>query len=203
MTPPDPLSFFPFLTAAFGVVLGLSISTTLNGIGQILKARPRVRVYWVHLVWVAQVLLTVVQCFWSLLQNREVFVTLNFFEYLGFWLYPISLYLLTTLLFPKLDDDRDVDLRAHYYANHRWFFAIASLPPTLFLLFHFIYLELPATHLGNVFLVVFLGITATLAATARSRVHEVLTPAMPVLFVFVIALFRIQATATSGALAAP
>ena len=197
----SPSAYFSFITAALSIVLGLGIVTCLKGVGDTLINRGRVRPYWVHGVWVGQTLLTQIQCFWTLLQNRDIIVELTFFEYLFFWMYPLALYLLSVMLFPDIGSDDEVDLRAHYYENHRWMFAVATVPPLLFLAFHLIYLDLPVISLQNAFPTLFAGITATLAITERSRVHAVLTPVLPVLFLVVIGLYRLQASGTAGQLA--
>ena len=195
-------AYFSFLTAAFSIVLGLGIVTCLNGVAETLINRVRTRIYWVHLVWVGQVLLTQVQLFWTLLQNRDVIAGLTFFEYVAFWTYPLALYLLSALLFPSNDDrDASVDLRAHYYANNNWFFGVATVPPVLFLVFHLVYLDIPVVSLQNLFPAALAAITVALALTDRPAVHAALTPVLPVLFVVAIALYRMEAAATTGAMA--
>jgi len=196
-----PSDYFSFITAAISIVLGLGMVTCLNGIAQMLLHRNRLRTYWVPIVWAGQVLLTQIQCFWTLLQNRGVIINLTFFEYVAFWLYPLALYLISALLFPSYDDEDAPDLWTHYYANHRWIFGVGTVPPVLFLAFHLIYLDIPLISLQNAFPALFAAITITLALTARARVHAVLTPVLPALFVVVIALYRLQPEGTSGVLA--
>lgn len=197
----SPSDYFSFVTAAISIVLGLGIVTCLNGVATMLINRNQVRTYWIHVVWVVQVLLTQVQCFWTLLQNRRVIMELTFFEYVVFWLYPLALYLLSALLFPSDDVNASINLREHYYDNHRWIFAVGTVPPVLFLGFHLIYLDIPLFSLQNAFPALFGVITTTLAITDRPRVHAALTPVLPALFVIVIALYRLQPEGTSGALA--
>lgn len=192
--------YFSFITAAISIVLGLGIVTCLNGVAKMLIYRTRVRIYWVHIVWVGQVLLTQLQCFWTLLQNRSVIVGLTFFEYVGFWLYPLALYLISALLFPPHDDGESVNLRSHYFNNHRWIFTVGTLPPLLFLAFHIIYLDIAVFSVQNAFPVLIALITTTLALTDRARVHAVLTPVLPALFVLAIMMYRLQPQGTSGAL---
>lgn len=197
----SPSDYFSLFTAAISIVLGLGIATCLNGIADMLINRDQTRIYWVQVVWVLQTLLAQVQFFWTLIQNRRVIMELTFFEFVAFWLYPLALYLLSALLFPANDEGDTVDLREHYYHNHRWLFAVGTLPPVLFLGFHLIYLDLPLISLQNAFPVVFASITGTLAFTDRPRVHATLTPILPALFILVIVLYRLHAEGTAGALA--
>jgi hypothetical protein len=196
----SPGDYFAYITAAMSIVLGLGIVTCLNGIAKMLVNRNQVRIYWVQVVWVVQILLTQIQCFWTLLQNREVIMGLTFFEYVAFWLYPLALYLISALLFPADVGDEPVSFRDHYYDNNHWIFAVGTVPPVLFLAFHLIYLDIPPIALQNAFPALFAAITVTLAITDRPRIHAVLTPVLPVLFVVVIALYRLQPATTSGAL---
>lgn len=193
--------YFSFITAAISIVLGLGMVTCLNGIAQMLHHRDQVRTYWVPIVWAGQILLTQIQCFWTLLQNRGVIINLTFFEYVAFWLYPLALYLISALLFPAYDDETPPDLWTHYYANHRWIFGVGTVPPVLFLAFHLVYLDIALVSVQNAFPVLFAAITITLAVTDHPRVHALLTPVLPALFVVVIALYRMQPEGTSGILA--
>lgn len=197
----SPSDYFSLITAAISIVLGLGIVTCLNGIAEMLIHRRHTRMYWVQIVWVGQTLLAQLQLFWTLIQNRQIILSLTFFEYVVFWIYPLALYLLSALLFPPNDDDDPVDLREHYYDNHRWIFGVGTLPPILFLGFHLIYLDLPIFSLQNAFPAAFAAITLTLANTENPRVHAVLTPMLPSLFVIVILLYRLHPTGTAGTLA--
>lgn len=120
-----------YLSVLVSIVIGLGISHLLTGVGNLLADRARVRGYW---VWGAFVLLTFmayVQFWWATLGLGGEGVLTNFFGFLFFLLPPIGLFLMTVLLLPDFEGEGTIDLRRHYFANHRWFFGIGALVPLL------------------------------------------------------------------------
>jgi hypothetical protein len=51
----------------------------------------------------------------------------NFFGFLVVLFHPVTLYLLAALVLPDIAGEGEVDLRAHYFAQFRWFFGLAML----------------------------------------------------------------------------
>jgi len=49
------LSIFEFLLALYAIVAGLGVSLLVRSVGQMIEARDRVRLYWVHTCWIALV----------------------------------------------------------------------------------------------------------------------------------------------------
>jgi hypothetical protein len=118
----DPFSYLSFLTS---IVLALGITRILSGIGQLLQARDRIVPYWPHLVWTLNVFLYLVLNWWILFRWR-LESQWNFFLFLFVLLSPTLGFLLSVLLFPD-SLKQDLDLKKHFYANHRSFFILAAL----------------------------------------------------------------------------
>jgi hypothetical protein len=118
----DPFAYLSVLTS---IVLALGITRVLTGLGKLLQARGRVRVYWVHLVWALNVFLYQTLNWWILFrwQRQEQW---TFFLFLFVLLSPTVAFLLSMLLFPDVLDD-GLELRQQYYENHRWFFVLGAL----------------------------------------------------------------------------
>ena len=119
---------FAYLSVLTSIVLGLGIARLLTGLGRLLQARGRVRLYWVHMLWALNLLLFQTLTWWILFrwQSRMEW---TFFLFMFLLLSPTISFLLTVLLFPDPLPD-GADLRQHYFANHRWFFTLgAILPP--------------------------------------------------------------------------
>ncbi len=118
----NPFSYLAFLTS---VVLALSITRVMTGIGRLLQVRGSIRVYWVHLVWALNLLLYAVLIWW--IQYRwQTQAQWNFFLFLFVLLSPTLAFLEAVLLFPDTIEN-GTDLKQHYFANHRWFFALGAL----------------------------------------------------------------------------
>lgn len=122
----NPFSYLAYLTS---VVLALSITRILTGVGKLLQVRGNVRLYWVHLLWALNLFLYAVLIWW--IQYRwQTQAQWTFFLFLFVLLAPTVAFLEAMLLFPDTIQ-AGTDLKAHYYANHRWFFMLAALLPPL------------------------------------------------------------------------
>jgi len=113
------LGIFEFIVGLYAIIAGLGLSLLVQSVGQLIEARQRVRLYWVHTVWIALIFVAHVsswfafwrfagQATWSARGTILVLLT------------PILLYLVSHLAVPDLEDSRAHDLRVYYYQQHRW-----------------------------------------------------------------------------------
>lgn len=115
-----------YLSVLVSIVVGMGLSHVLGGLGRMLVARHRVRVYGVSLAAAAVVFLALIQFWWSTWDYDEAILG-NFFSFLVFLLSPILLYLMGVLVFPDFDDDLAiVSMRDHYFAVRPWFFGVGA-----------------------------------------------------------------------------
>lgn len=117
---------FSYLTVLISIILGLGITQLLGGLGRLLQARRRTRLYWPSIAWVGVLLVLHVQTWWAMFGLRA----LQSWDFLGFvlvLLQPIVLYLLAALVLPESSAETATDLRQHYYDHSRWFFGLAVL----------------------------------------------------------------------------
>ncbi|HEY0778498.1 MAG TPA: hypothetical protein VGD56_11090 [Gemmatirosa sp.] len=119
---------FQYLTVLISIVLGLGITQLLTGIGRLAQARGRVRLYWPAALWVGLLFLVHVQSWWAIFALRD-HRGWTFLAFLVVLMTPTSLYLMAALALPDIDvrSGESVDLRAHYYAQARWFFGAVEL----------------------------------------------------------------------------
>src|SRR6187549_1253077 len=47
------LGIFEFIVGLYAIIAGLGISLLVQSVGQLIEARQRVKLYWVHTVWIA------------------------------------------------------------------------------------------------------------------------------------------------------
>ena len=121
-----PMNKAEYLSVLVSIIVGMGLAHLLSGIGRMLAARARVRIYWVSLVQSMIVFLAAIQFWWSTFNYDEAILE-NFFSFLVFLLAPILLYLMAVLVLPDFDDDvAIVSMRDHYYAVRPWFFAIGA-----------------------------------------------------------------------------
>lgn len=119
---------FSYLSVLISIILGLAVTQVLQGFRGLMLARSRVRTYWPALVWAVLTLVICVQVWWAMfgLSQRPA-ARWTFLDFSLVLLQTVPLYLMAGLVLPDIDAERGLDLREHYYAHHRWFFALLVL----------------------------------------------------------------------------
>jgi hypothetical protein len=113
------LSIFEFLLALYAIVAGLGVSLLIRSIGQMIEARERVRLYWVHSCWLALIFVSHVVSWFALWRFSE-HAPWTILQALLLLCVPILLYLISHLAVPELEDDRIHDMREYYYRHVHW-----------------------------------------------------------------------------------
>lgn len=117
---------FSYLSVLISIILALGMTRVLAGIGDMLQARSKRRIYWVHVVWVANLFLYLVVAWWIFYRWRTQ-QPWTFFLFIFVLISPTLLFLASLILFPRAGLDESVDYKTHFYANHRAFFVIMAL----------------------------------------------------------------------------
>jgi hypothetical protein len=113
------LSIFEFLMALYAIVAGLGVSLLVRSVGQMIEARDRVQLYWVHSCWIALVFVAHVVS-WFALWRFAGHAPWTVLQALLLLCVPILLYLISHLAVPELDDGRTHEMRGYYYRHGRW-----------------------------------------------------------------------------------
>jgi hypothetical protein len=113
------LSVFEFLLALYAIVAGLGVSLLVRSVGQMIEARDRLRLYWVHCCWLALIFVAHVVS-WFALWRFAGHAPWTVLQALLLLLVPILLYLISHLAVPELDDECVHDMRDYYYRHVRW-----------------------------------------------------------------------------------
>lgn len=113
------MSTFEFILALYSIIAGLGISLLVRSIGQMIEARDRVRLYWVHSAWLLLIFVVYVVSWFGLWRFRDhgPWTTLQCLLLLCI---PIMLYLVSHLSVPELDDGEVHDMREYYFAQCGW-----------------------------------------------------------------------------------
>src|SRR5436853_4041269 len=121
------MAAFEYLSVLISIVLALGMTRVLAGVGEMLQARARRRIYWVHSVWIFNLFVYLVVAWWIFYRWRNQ-QPWTFYLFVFVLISPTILYLASLLLFPSENAlDEFVDYKKHYYANHRAFFGIFCL----------------------------------------------------------------------------
>jgi hypothetical protein len=180
---------FSYLSVLLSIIVGLAITQILKGYRGILLARTQVRMYWPTLVWSTSLLLMNVQSWWAMFGLRDVEVwTFGVFAVVLFQ--TIVQYMLAALVFPDFHGGERVDLRGHYWAHARWFFALTILVLLTSLAKDYVLSGHLTDRLNVIFHVGFITLGVIALATRREWFHKFLAVATAVLFcVYVVLLF--------------
>ena len=166
---------FTYLSVLLSIILGLAITQVLQGFRGLMLARTRLHTYWPCLSWAVLLLLLDVQAWWAMYDLR-FHHDWSFVGFVAVLAQTVPLYLMAGLVLPDIGIEGQVDLRTHYYANHRWFFAILGLMLITSIAKQVVLFgKLPAPlDLGVQ--MIFLVVTVIAAWTSREWYHKALIP---------------------------
>jgi hypothetical protein len=167
---------FEYVTVLVSIILGMGITQIVTGIADLVHQAGRVRVYWPHLLWIILVFFLHIQEWWSTYELRH-FESFRLPTFLFVLLYPINLFILARILFPMVQPEGVIDLKAFYESHYRRFFLWASLLPVLSFLQNVLVIGIPvrtqAVH-GILFFTLLLLVT-------RRHVSELIHKALAIL----------------------
>lgn len=169
---------FSYLNVLIAIVLGLALANLLGGLGRLMHARKRVKIYLPSLLFTTWMFFAIVQDWWADYDLRR-FPNLGFSGFVATLMLPVILYLLCTLVLPPEDTGGTIDLRAWYYDNRKWFFGLLVLIVPFSYLFE--YLAKGTFHKGNsdsAFLITLTIINLVGFLTANERVHAIISVAV-------------------------
>ena len=156
---------FEFVMILISIILALGVKELLAGLSRIL--RGEIRPYWVHAIWIGTIFVMQLQYSWTLfdLEAREQWVFIDLIRLLT---PPITLFLVSSLLFPVRAQDND--LSKFYFTIRKPVFALLAA-----LLGYYTLLIFSATTLTAIQALSTVSL-ALLAVTPNKKVHELLTP---------------------------
>ena len=114
---------FSYLSVLISIILGLGITQLVTGLGRLIQARDRVKLYAPTLAWVTLLLVVHVQTWWAMFGLRN-HVRWSFAQFFVVLMQPLVLSLLAALVLPDIGAETRADLRANYFGQARWFFAL-------------------------------------------------------------------------------
>jgi hypothetical protein len=116
------MQMFEYVIVLISIVIGLALTHLMQRIAGVIQHPGRARVWWVHLVWVAYMFLSVVFWWWWEFQLQHI-QTWTFGIYLFVVFYAFYLYLICAMLFPGDLEGFD-GYRDYFLARRVWFFGL-------------------------------------------------------------------------------
>ena len=121
---------FNYVAVLVSIVVGLTATRVMSGLGEMIQAANRPRIYWVHVLWHITLLFNVMLNWWLLYRWRAT-IDWTFLLFIWITVAPILLYLAAAILIPgELETTGSPDWRDYYFKNRRgFFFAFGLIAP--------------------------------------------------------------------------
>jgi len=177
---------FSYLSVLLSIILGLAITQILQGFRDLMRARTRLRMYWPAVWWAGLLLVICVQEWWAMFSWRA-YAAWTFQGFAVMLAQTIATYLAAALVLPELRDEETIDLRAYYYANHRWFFAMLGLAVAISIVKDAALNGALPRPLNLGAQLVFIGMATLVGVSRNERVHQVIALVAGLLFAAYIA----------------
>jgi hypothetical protein len=116
------VGIFEYILVFTSIVIGLAVTHLMQGIAGLVQHPGRAKVWWVHLIWVAYMLLSTVFWWWSEFRLNHV-QTWTFELYALVVGYAFIIYLEAALLFPKDLEGFD-GYKDFFISRRKWFFGL-------------------------------------------------------------------------------
>lgn len=116
------MQMFEYVIVLISIVMGLALTHLMQGVAGLIQYPKRVRIWWVHLVWVAVMFLSVIFWWWWEFHLQDI-KTWTFSLYLFVIFYAFYLYLICAVLFPRNLEEYD-GYKDYFLAKRGWFFGL-------------------------------------------------------------------------------
>jgi hypothetical protein len=124
---------FEFLLVLYVILAGLGLTLLVRSIGQIIEARSRIHLYWIHTAWIGFIFIFHVTSWFAFWQFHE-YTHWTVIKFLLVVSIPTLLYLVSHISVPEVyGDDRTYDMQAYFYERHRLLMGLLAV--TLILVF--------------------------------------------------------------------
>jgi hypothetical protein len=127
---------FEHLSVLASIIVGLSVSQVLFGLGQLVRRRGSYKPDALYLLCSAIILLTLVDSWWAVFSWHDA----SNWSYRMTWFVLLNPLIVTTAaqLLPPDWDEKPIDLRRAFYKNHRLFFGLLACYPVVDLIDSFL-----------------------------------------------------------------
>jgi hypothetical protein len=116
------MHMFEYVIVLISIVIGLAVTHLMQGIAGLIQNPSRARIWWVHLVWVAYMIVSIVFWWWWEF-NLQTIKSWTFAIYLFVIFYAFYLYLICAVLFPRHLEGHE-GYKDYFLARRRWFFGL-------------------------------------------------------------------------------
>ncbi len=116
------MQMFEYIIVLISITIGLALTHLMQGIAGLIQHPDRARAWWVHLIWVAYMVLSTIFWWWWQFNLQQI-VTWTFLLFVFVLCYAFLIYVICALLFPKDLDGYD-GFKDYFLSRRRWFFGL-------------------------------------------------------------------------------
>jgi hypothetical protein len=122
------LDLFEFVAGFYVVIAGIGVTLLVKSVGQMIEARDRVQLYWVHSSWLVFVFVAHVNSWFTLWAYRDQ-PSWTVGQLLMLLSVPIFLYLASHVSVPEIREDSTerYDMREYFYRRHANLLGLVAL----------------------------------------------------------------------------
>lgn len=118
------MQIFEYVAVLTSIIIGLGMTHLLRGVARLIQHPEQMRIYWVHLVWVAFMFFSTIFWWWWEFRLSDI-QTWTFQLYLFVVIYAFVFYLACALLFPERMEGYE-GFHDYFYARRNWFFGVLA-----------------------------------------------------------------------------
>jgi hypothetical protein len=189
------MDYSSYLRVLLSVWVGLGLGQLVQGLHRLARFKGTVQWDWLPVTWAVFAFLMFVQTWWAYFTLLQSPLWVNLFAFLLPLAVFILLYLICATALPdvtKTPEGAVVDLKAHYLAQHRYFFGLWALLLGLAVLVSTLVREGGDALVGNGFRIAGMLGAVVLARSARRRTHVVVTLLSLIALIAYIVLFTLR-----------
>jgi len=162
---------FEFLLVLYVILAGLGLTLLVRSIGQIIEARSRITLYWIHTAWIGFIFVMHVTS-WFAFWHFHTIEKWSVIKFLLVVSIPTSLYLVSHICVPEVyGDDRRYDMRAWFFERHRVLMGLLAMAMVLMFVSEWLLLGAQATRVHGVMRGIALAAVVTGWFSKRPEVH--------------------------------
>ena len=144
------MDLFEFVVSFYVVIAGLGVTLLVKSVGQMIEARDRIQLYWVHSCWLVFVFFAHVNSWFTLWAYRDQ-PSWTIGQLLMLVSVPILLYLASHVSVPEIPENSTdrYDMREYFYRRHAILLGLVTLSIVLNLGCEYLLLENRVLTFGN------------------------------------------------------
>lgn len=179
------MDLFEFVVGFYVVIAGIGVTLLVKSIGQMIEARDRVQLYWVHAFWLVFVFFAHVNSWFTLWAYRDL-PSWTVGQLLMLVSVPILLYLASHVSVPEIIERSTErhDMRAYFYKRHSILLGLVALSIVFNLGCEYLLLENRVFTLVNWLRLSVLGLLIVGVFSSNPRLHTVIALALGAVLLF-------------------